>query len=244
MYDIAAFAASIAPVIDAVHIDVHAVGRQAGVEYVRRSGLRPGFLIDQRYVLPLRPLTRAGLAAVYRYGTAAERDAEVADHLSQGTLREDGHGGLHATPVTLAFVEGLYTLHEQATAKLWSGREELVGEVGELVGRLLETAERVRGGALEAMAPPYEPEGVSAGVALFNRLAAFRYHRADAHAAALAGGGAVRAGDLPAARGAGVGEGRAGDQPAGGRAVRAAGSGRQAAADGRTSHAVEVLSRP
>ncbi|MEV4167039.1 hypothetical protein [Nonomuraea dietziae] len=184
MYDIAAFAASIAPVIDAVHVDVHAVGRQAGVEYVRRSGLRPGFLIDQRYVLPLRPLTRAGLAAVYRYGTAAERDAEVADHLSQGTLREDGHGGLHATPVTLAFVEGLYTLHEQATAKLWSGREELVGEVGELVGRLLEMAERVRGGALEAMAPPYEPEGVSAGVALFNRLAAFRYHRADAHAAA------------------------------------------------------------
>ncbi|MEV2267060.1 hypothetical protein [Nonomuraea africana] len=184
MQDLAAFAASIAPLIDAVHIDVHAAGRQAGLEYVRRSGLRPGFLIDQRYVLPLRPLTRAGLAAVYRYGSAAERDAEVAGHLAQGTLREDDDGRLHATPVTLAFVEGLYELHEGATARLWRGRDELVGELGELVGRLLEGADRAEGGALEVMAPPYEPEGVSAGLALFNRLAAVRYHRADAHAAA------------------------------------------------------------
>ncbi len=34
------------------------------------------------------------------------------------------------------------------------------------------------------MAPPYEPEGTGPGLRLFNRLAALRYHRADAHAAA------------------------------------------------------------
>ncbi|WP_431902056.1 hypothetical protein [Nonomuraea sp. bgisy101] len=184
MQELAGYAAAIAPLIDAVHIDVHAADRQLGVEYVRRSGLRPGFLIDQRYVLPLRPLTRAGLATVYRYGTAREQAAEVEGQLLQGALREDGDGGLHATPVTLAFIEGLYELHDRATAKLWARHEELVSELGVLLGRLLDGAERLPGGALELMAPPYEPEGVSPGVALFNRVAAFRYHRADAHAAA------------------------------------------------------------
>ncbi|MFE3453797.1 hypothetical protein ACFXJ8_33215 [Nonomuraea sp. NPDC059194] len=184
MRELTDYAAAIAPLIDAVHIDVHAADRRAGVEYVRRSGLRAGFLIDQRYVLPLRPLTRAALATVYRYGTAEEQAAEVAVQLLQGTLREDEHGGLHATPATLAFVDGLYELHERATARIWAGREELVSELAALLGRLLDGAERMPGGALEVMAPPYEPEGVSPGVALFNRIAAFRYHRADAHAAA------------------------------------------------------------
>ncbi|MEU7892018.1 hypothetical protein AB0B45_04045 [Nonomuraea sp. NPDC049152] len=184
MQELADYAAAIAPLIDAVHIDVHAADRQTGVEYVRRSGLRVGFLIDQRYVLPLRPLTRAGLAIVYRYGTAEERADEVAAQLLQGALREDEHGGLHATPATLAFIEGLYDLHGRATAKLWAGHEALASELAALLGRLLDGASRVPGGALELMAPPYEPEGVSPGVVLFNRVAAFRYHRADAHAAA------------------------------------------------------------
>ncbi|MET9342556.1 hypothetical protein [Nonomuraea sp. NPDC003804] len=199
MRELTYYAATIAPLIDAVHIDVHATRREKGLEYVRRSGLRAGFLIDQRYVLPLRPLTRAGLAAVYRYGTAGEQADEVAAQLRQGALREDEHGRLHATPATLAFIDGLYDLHGRATALLWSGREGLVAEVAALLGRLLDGAERMPGGALELMAPPYEPEGVPGGVMLFNRLAAFRYHRADAHAAAWQAAG-LTAGEVTSLR--------------------------------------------
>ncbi|MFD2356943.1 hypothetical protein ACFSTC_58395 [Nonomuraea ferruginea] len=49
------------------------------------------------------------------------------------------------------------------------------------------------GDALAVMAPPYEPEGAPAGLLLFNRLAALRYARADAHAAAWQAAGLTAA---------------------------------------------------
>ncbi|MEO3892706.1 hypothetical protein [Nonomuraea sp. B5E05] len=57
------------------------------------------------------------------------------------------------------------------------------------------------GGALEVAAPPYEPEGTSPGVLLFNRIAALRHHRADAHATAWQAQGLTAAGIVALADG-------------------------------------------
>ncbi|MFC7591284.1 hypothetical protein ACFQYP_51990 [Nonomuraea antimicrobica] len=76
----------------------------------------------------------------------------------------------------------LYDGHAAATHRAWAGHD-LAGPAA-LMGRMLDGAERLPGGALELLAPPYEPDGAGPGLLLFNRLATLRYHRADAHAAA------------------------------------------------------------
>ncbi|MFG3437625.1 hypothetical protein ACGF0J_10315 [Nonomuraea sp. NPDC047897] len=185
--DLSTYAAAIAPVINAVHVNVHASARRAVTAHAESVGLTPGLLLDLRYVLPLRPLTRAALSAVYRYGSAAELAAEVREHQAQGTLAEDGDGTLRVTARGLAFIDGLYAAHAAATRRVWAAHD--LKPVADLAGRVLDRAGRDPGGALEVMAPPYEPAGTPVGVLLFNRVAVLRYHRADAHAAAWAAAG-------------------------------------------------------
>ncbi|WP_113700226.1 hypothetical protein [Nonomuraea lactucae] len=180
--DLSTYAAAIAPVVNAVHVNVHASARQAAAAHAESCGVTPGLLADLRYVLPLRPLTRRELSAVYRYGSAADLDAEIRDHLDQDTVTEGREGLLRVAPRGLAFIDGLYAVHAATTRRIWAAHD--LGPLAALAGRVLCHAGRDRGGALEVMAPPYEPEGTPAGVLLFNRLAALRYHRADAHAAA------------------------------------------------------------
>jgi hypothetical protein len=180
--ELSTYAAAIAPVLNAVHVNVHASARPAATAHAESSGVTPGLLSDLRYVLPLRPLPRRALSAVYRYGSSAELDAEIRGHLYQDTLAEDGDGVLRLTAKGLVFVDGLYAVHAAATRRVWAGRD--VAHLAGLTGRVLACADRDPGGALEVMAPPYEPEGTPAGVLLFNRVAALRYHRADAHAVA------------------------------------------------------------
>jgi hypothetical protein len=195
-HDLSEYAATIGPVIDAVHVNVHASARK------EVAGLLPGFLTDLRFTLPLRPLTRRSLTTIYRYGDAASLDAEIREHLDQGALEEDGDGALRPTAKALAFIDGLYAVHAATTERIWAGRD--LQTLADLAGRVVDAAgaEPGResggdpngdhggepsgelGGAFAAMAPPYEPVGTPAGVLLFNRLAALRYHRADAHAAA------------------------------------------------------------
>ena len=202
-HDLSEYAATIGPVIDAVHVNVHASARRAA------AGLLPqlGFLTDLRFTLPHRPLTRRSLATIYRYGEAAELDAEIRDHLDQGTLEEDGDGALRPTAKALAFIDGLYAVHAATTERIWSGRD--LRTLADLAGRVVDAAgadsggepdgdhgggfNGEPGGAFAAMAPPYEPVGTPAGVLLFNRLAALRYHRADAHAAAWRAAGLTAA---------------------------------------------------
>ncbi|MEV0582635.1 hypothetical protein [Nonomuraea sp. NPDC050310] len=184
------YAAAVAPVIDAAHIDGHAASRPLSAEAVRASGLTPGLLVDQRFTLPLRPLTRAGLAAVYRYGTAAEREPVLRAHLDEGALEEEPAGTFRVTAKGLAFIELVYRANAEATATLWAGHD--VATLAGLAGRVLEAALDDAGPALRVMAPPYEPDP-SPGLLLFNRLAALRYHRADAHAAAWQAAGLTAA---------------------------------------------------
>ncbi|MEV0194849.1 hypothetical protein [Nonomuraea sp. NPDC050691] len=176
------YAATIAPVINAVHVNVHASARQERDDHAEACGLTPGFLVDLRYALPARPLTRDDLSVVYRYGSAAELDAEIGDQLRQGTLTEAGDGVLRLTAAGLSYIRGLYEVHAAAVRRLWAAYD--VPAVAGLVGEVLDRAEAEPGGAFAVMAPPYEPEGTPPGVLLFNRVAALRYHRADAHAAA------------------------------------------------------------
>ncbi|MET8864613.1 hypothetical protein ABZW11_16875 [Nonomuraea sp. NPDC004580] len=177
--ELSAFAEAIAPVINAAHVNVHASAARAVAELTTASGLTSGLLSDLRFSLPLRPLSRAGLDVLFRYG---DPGPDLLDHLRQGTLAEDGDGGLRLTDDGRAFIHSLYEVHAAAVDRVWAGSD--LGEAAELVGRVLDTADRLPGGAFELVAPPYEPDGASPGLLLFNRLAVLRYHRADAHAAA------------------------------------------------------------
>ncbi|MEU4235044.1 hypothetical protein AB0F17_63155 [Nonomuraea sp. NPDC026600] len=192
-HDLSEYAATIGPVVDAVHVNVHASARKEA------AGLLPGFLADLRFTLPARPLTRRSLATIYRYGDAASLDAEIRDHLDQGTLEEDGDGALRPTAKALTFIDGLYAVHAATTERIWAGHD--LQTLADLAGRVVDAAGGdfgadsggEPGGAFAAMAPPYEPAGTPAGVLLFNRLAALRYHRADAHAAAWRAAGLTAA---------------------------------------------------
>lgn len=172
--DMRKYAAALAPVIDAVHINVHAAAHRAGSELARQLGLTPGILLDLRYVLRDRSLSRLSLATVYRYGVP-----DVGPHLAEGTLDEDD-GVLTATAMGVGFIDALYGLHADAAERIWVGLDVL--PLAELVSKVVTAAGS--GAALAVVAPPYEPPGAPAGLLLFNRLAVLRYQRADAHAAA------------------------------------------------------------
>ncbi|MGN9837589.1 hypothetical protein ACTMTI_05655 [Nonomuraea sp. H19] len=180
--DLSEYSAAIAPIIDAAHVNVHASARRAATKLAETSGVTPGLLYDLRFALPLRPVTRPHLATIYRYADAAGHEDGIREHLREGTLAEDRDGLLRLTETGLEFVHRLYEVHTAAAERVWAGHD-LPGLAG-LAGRVLDRAERVPGGALALVAPPYEPEGAAPGALLFNRLAALRYHRADAHAAA------------------------------------------------------------
>ncbi|TDD13667.1 hypothetical protein [Nonomuraea diastatica] len=179
-HDLSEYAATIALIIDAAHVNLHAAALRSVTDLAESSGVTPGLLVDLRFTLPLRPLTRSRLATIYRYGDAALR--ELDDHLREGTMTEDPGGLLRPTGEGLAFIHRLYDLHAAAADRVWAGHD--LPALANLAGRALDSAGRVPDGALEMTAPPYEPEGTSPGVLLFNRIAALRHHRADAHATA------------------------------------------------------------
>ncbi|NRQ31619.1 hypothetical protein HII36_07160 [Nonomuraea sp. NN258] len=176
------YAAAIAPVIDAAHVNAHAAAHRAGLELAERAGVTIGLLNDLRFILPLRALTRRDLSALYRYRDAAGIEAGLREHLREGTLAEDGAGTLRLTRTGLSFVLALYEVQGAGAERVWADHEPK--RVLDLVTRVLDRAEPLPGGAFELAVPPYEPDGAPAELLLFNRLAALRYHRADAHAAA------------------------------------------------------------
>ncbi|MEV4247578.1 hypothetical protein AB0J63_29690 [Streptosporangium canum] len=189
--DLPGYAASVAPLIDAVHLGVHVASRPLGRELVERSGLHTDLLIDLRYVLPARPLTPEGLAALYRYNPFD--DAEVEVQIAQGTVLPGEGGLLRATGGALAFIAELYEVHAVVTGRMWAAHADRLPELADLAGRLLAAGAGSGGTAFSQASPPHEPEGTPAGVLLFNRLAALRYHRADAHAAAWRAAGLTAA---------------------------------------------------
>jgi len=134
--------------------------------------------------LAARPISAAGLAAVYRYRDADELRRNLDALASAGILEETQDGTIEATGTGRALLAVMYEVGAGAAAELWSGRRDTVAELNELAGRLVAAAAASGGDAYTAVAPPYEPPDASPELLLHHRIAVLRYHRADAHAAA------------------------------------------------------------
>jgi len=91
---------------------------------------------------------------------------------------------------TAAFLDELYDLHAHITTTCWPAD---LSRLLDIAGRLLTAATATGGPAFAVFNPPHERPGDPPGVLLFNRLAALRYHRSDAHAAAWAARGLTAA---------------------------------------------------
>ena len=131
-----------------------------------------------------RPVSAAGLAAVYRYHDQDEFRRNLDALANAGIIEQAGDGAIRATDSGRALLALMYESGAKATAELWSGHRETVAELNELAGRLVVAAAASGGDAYAAVAPPYEPPDARPGLLLHHRLAVLRYHRADAHAAA------------------------------------------------------------
>ena len=165
---------------------VHASIGRAGPQ-VMRYGV-PVDAIDivgqLRTGLAARPVSAAGLAAVYRYRDAAEIRRSLDILMAAKIIEEAGDGAIRATGTGRALLAVMYKAGAEAAAGLWSAHPDLVAELNELAGRLTVAAADSGGDAYAAVAPPYEPADASAELLLHHRLAVLRYHRADAHDAA------------------------------------------------------------
>ena len=137
-----------------------------------------------RIGLAARPVSAAGLAAIYRYRNAAELRRNLDILVAAKIIEEADDGAIRATETGRALLAVMYQAGAEAAAGLWSAHRDLVAELNELAGQLVVAAADSGGDAYAALAPPYEPVDASAELLLHQRLAVLRYHRADAHAAA------------------------------------------------------------
>jgi hypothetical protein len=181
------FAELVRPAVNRVQRGVRDRTRaNGGAELARRYGLPSPELLDTlRFVLPRGPLHRAAFALAARYDPAETVSRQV-DELVAGHWLVPSGDELALSERAAAFLDELYDLHARVTTTCWP--EELSGLL-DMVGRLLTAAAETGGPAFAVFAPPYERPGDPPGVLLFNRLAALRYHRSDAHAAAWAARG-------------------------------------------------------
>lgn len=185
------FAGLVAPVVDRVHRAVHDRSRDlAGAAALRESGApRVGLLLTLRFALLGGGLPRAAFPLASRYDPADGVLAAVDDLVAGGWLVPDDDDVLRPDERAAALLHRLYDLHAQGSAG-WPA--DLAAPVA-TAGRLLDAAAATGGPAFTAFAPPFERRGDPPGVLLFNRLAALRYHRSDAHAAAWAARGLTAA---------------------------------------------------
>src|SRR5262249_12234155 len=131
-----------------------------------------------------RPVSGAGLAAVYRYRDADQIRRNLGILATAGIIEQAGDGAIRATDTGRVAIAAMYEADAEAAADLRSAHRETVASMTELAGRLVEAAPASGGDAYAAVAPPYEPPDASPELLLHHRLAVLRYHRADAHAAA------------------------------------------------------------
>ena len=134
--------------------------------------------------LAARPVSAAGLAAVYRYRDPGQVRRNFDTLAGAEIIERAGNGAIRATDAGRALLALMYASGAEAAAGLWSGNRATAAGLSELAGRLVVAAVASGGDAYAAVAPPYEPPGASPELLLHHRLAVLRYHRADAHAAA------------------------------------------------------------
>jgi hypothetical protein len=146
-----------------------------------------------RTALLARPVTAAGLAAIYRYRDVSEVRRDAGDLHAAGLIRMSAGDAIEATERGRAVLTGMYKITAEVAGELWAGQEASLADLSDLTGRVVHAALATGGEAYAAMAPPYEPAGATAALLLHTRLSALRYHRADAHAAAWQAAGLTSA---------------------------------------------------
>jgi len=180
-------AALVAPQIERLTFAViHASIKRAGPR-LATYGVPPEAIdiVGQlRTGLAARPVSAAGLAAVYRYRDPGQVRRNLDTLAGAGIIERAGDGAIRATDAGRALLALMYASGAEAAAGLWSGNRATAAGLSELAGRLVVAAVASGGDAYAAVAPPYEPPGASPELLLHHRLAVLRYHRADAHAAA------------------------------------------------------------
>jgi hypothetical protein len=137
-----------------------------------------------RTALAARPVTAAGIAAVYRYRDRDEVRGDLDGLRAVGLIDAGGDGGIQATEIGRAVLVGMYQVAAEVTGELWSQHDNALAALNDLAGRVVQAGLATGGDAYLTMAPPYEPADATVGVLLHHRLSVLRYHRADAHAAA------------------------------------------------------------
>ena len=178
--------ALVAPQIERLTLAViHASIKRAGPRVVTYGvPLEAIDIVGQlRTGLAARPVSAAGLAAVYRYRDADQVRRNLDTLASAGIIERADDGAIRVTGAGRALLALMYESGAEAAAGLWSGHRATVADLNELAGRLVAAAAS-GGDAYAAVAPPYEPPGASPELLLHHRLAVLRYHRADAPAAA------------------------------------------------------------
>jgi hypothetical protein len=137
-----------------------------------------------RTALAARPVTAAGIAAVYRYRDPDEVRRDIDGLRAAGLIDVAGNGAIEATETGHAVLAGMYRAGAEVTGQLWSQHDNALAGLNDLAGRVVQAGLATGGDAYMTMAPPYEPADATVGVLLHHRLSVLRYHRADAHAAA------------------------------------------------------------
>jgi hypothetical protein len=193
------FAARVAPLLDAAFGSAQEyVAEHGGKDLVRGFGAPAAALITFRTALgwPGRWVTRAQSDEVARYGDPAERWASIETAAADGFLELDGDeldgDRFRAAARGAEFLAALAGLQDRLMGRRWAGLDDTVARATGVFGRLLDAAAETGGPTYHTMAPPYET-GAGPGVLLVNRMGTFRYHRADAHAAAWRAAGLTAA---------------------------------------------------
>jgi hypothetical protein len=181
------YAPLIAPVLERLTFAVvrMSAARAAGIP--APSGAPAGALrmfAQLRTALAVRPVTAAGIAAVYRYRDPDEVRGDLDGLRAAGLIDATGGGAIEATERGRAVLAGMYQASAQATGQLWSQHDNALAALNDLAGRVVLAGLATGGDAYLTIAPPYEPADATVGVLLHHRLSVLRYHRADAHAAA------------------------------------------------------------
>jgi hypothetical protein len=176
----------IAPVIERLTLTVvgQAMARAADTPVAGAAPPEAMRMLGQlRIALLARPVTPAGLAAVYRYRDEEDIQRDVDGLRAAALIDIAGDGAIEATGRGRAVLTRMYRVTADIARELWAGHDGLV-ELTDLTGRVVRAALASGGPAYLTMAPPYEPADATAELLLHTRLSALRYHRADAHAAA------------------------------------------------------------
>lgn len=185
------FAATIAPVIDGVHGRLHQLAAPYAEELLGEPAERPPHispLITLRFALLRGPLPTTGFLLSARYSWVARVHSSITELVDAGWLLEHDRI-VSITERTEVLLNLLYDAHAKAIGIHWATTEVDLPAMAALTQRLLKSASQSAGPAFSLLSPPFERSGDPDGLLLFNRLAALRYHRADAHAAAWAAEG-------------------------------------------------------